>query len=156
MQGVGTSNAGVLILAATNFPENLDPAVRRRFEKKIEIVLPEWVARQKILLGCLNGIDNNVSAEDIASLEKDTDGYSASDLSTACKESIMMPIRDLQLATHFVEVDGMISQCTADTPNAFESKLLDLGVDQQGRVVVPLVTLKHLKEALTKCKKTVS
>ena len=63
MQGVGTSNAGVLILAATNFPENLDPAVRRRFEKKIEIVLPEWEARVKILGGCLKGVENSVTED---------------------------------------------------------------------------------------------
>ena len=49
MQGVGTNNKGVLILGATNFPENIDPAIRRRFEKRIEITLPEWVARKQIL-----------------------------------------------------------------------------------------------------------
>lgn len=46
MQGVDKDNKGILILGATNFPENIDPAIRRRFEKRIEITLPEWVARK--------------------------------------------------------------------------------------------------------------
>jgi vacuolar protein-sorting-associated protein 4 len=40
MQGVGTDNSGVLVLAATNIPWALDTAIRRRFEKRIYIPLP--------------------------------------------------------------------------------------------------------------------
>lgn len=40
MQGVGTDNSGVLVLAATNIPWGLDAAIRRRFEKRIYIPLP--------------------------------------------------------------------------------------------------------------------
>ena len=41
MQGVGKSADGVLILAATNTPWEIDAAMRRRFEKRIYIPLPE-------------------------------------------------------------------------------------------------------------------
>jgi len=41
MQGVGNDNDGILVLGATNVPWELDPAIRRRFERRIYIPLPE-------------------------------------------------------------------------------------------------------------------
>lgn len=56
MDGLGHSNDGVLVLAATNLPWRLDPAVRRRFQKRIHIPLPDEAARRelfRILMGKL-------------------------------------------------------------------------------------------------------
>jgi len=41
MNGVGNDIDGVLVLGATNVPWELDPAIRRRFEKRIYIPLPD-------------------------------------------------------------------------------------------------------------------
>ena len=46
MQGVGKDDRGILVLGATNIPWGLDPAVRRRFQKKIYISLFESRARK--------------------------------------------------------------------------------------------------------------
>ena len=48
MQGVGKDDKGILVLGATNIPWGLDPAVRRRFQKKIYISLPESNARKSL------------------------------------------------------------------------------------------------------------
>merc|ERR1711974_174677 len=45
MQGVGNDTDGILVLGATNIPWQLDAAIRRRFEKRIYIDLPEEHAR---------------------------------------------------------------------------------------------------------------
>lgn len=45
MQGVGKDDQGILVLGATNLPWALDPAIRRRFERRIYISLPEVEAR---------------------------------------------------------------------------------------------------------------
>lgn len=63
MQGVDKNNKGVLILGATNFPENIDPAIRRRFEKRIEITLPEWEARKQILLSNVGKTKRDVNLD---------------------------------------------------------------------------------------------
>jgi vacuolar protein-sorting-associated protein 4 len=48
MQGVGHNDTGILVLGATNIPWQLDPAIRRRFEKRIYIPLPDIEARKRM------------------------------------------------------------------------------------------------------------
>jgi len=76
MQGVGHDDDGILVLGATNIPWDLDPAVRRRFQKKIYIPLPEDIARKtlfKLQLG--KDTPHNITEEEIEYLASITDGY---------------------------------------------------------------------------------
>ena len=47
--GLGQDDNGILVLGATNVPWMIDPAARRRFEKRIYIPLPDHRAREAIL-----------------------------------------------------------------------------------------------------------
>jgi vacuolar protein-sorting-associated protein 4 len=49
MQGVGNDCKDVLVLGATNLPWALDSAVRRRFEKRVYIPLPDIKGRMALL-----------------------------------------------------------------------------------------------------------
>jgi len=49
MQGVGNDCQDVLVLGATNLPWALDPAVRRRFEKRVYIPLPDIKGRMAMV-----------------------------------------------------------------------------------------------------------
>jgi len=60
MQGVGNSSDGILILGATNIPWGLDSAIRRRFEKRIYIPLPEKEARRYLLENMLKSTPNKL------------------------------------------------------------------------------------------------
>lgn len=65
MQGVNSNaDARVLMLGATNLPYNLDQAIRRRFDKRIYIPLPEAHARANIFKIHLGDTPNNLSDAD--------------------------------------------------------------------------------------------
>lgn len=64
MQGVGHDDTGVLVLGATNLPWALDPAIRRRFERRIYISLPEEEARIGMLKRGMKDNPNTLTEED--------------------------------------------------------------------------------------------
>lgn len=56
MQGMGKTHDGILVLGATNVPWEIDAAMRRRFEKRVYIPLPDAPARShmfKVSQPCL-------------------------------------------------------------------------------------------------------
>ena len=105
MQGVGNDNNNVLVLGATNLPWGLDPAVRRRFERRIYIPLPDKVAREYLLRNKLQGLDEHLSDEDMDHIAEKTDGYSGADIEILCKDAAMMSLRFAQKAKYFQPVN---------------------------------------------------
>ncbi|HEX7449272.1 MAG TPA: AAA family ATPase [Pirellulales bacterium] len=80
LDGVETSNEGVLILAATNAPWHLDPAFRRpgRFDRILFVPPPDAPARAAILRILCRG--KPMAEIDFAHLAKKTDNFSGADL----------------------------------------------------------------------------
>jgi vacuolar protein-sorting-associated protein 4 len=101
MQGVGHDTEGVLVLGATNIPWTLDSAIRRRFEKRIYIPLPEVGARARIFQIHTKGVKTVLTPDSYGRLAAKTEGYSGSDISIIVREAMMQPIRKIQAATHF-------------------------------------------------------
>jgi vacuolar protein-sorting-associated protein 4 len=64
MQGVGNDMDGVLVLGATNTPWGLDNAIRRRFQKRIYITLPDANARAGIFKNRGSKTKNNLTEQD--------------------------------------------------------------------------------------------
>lgn len=82
----------VMVLAATNFPWDIDEALRRRLEKRIYIPLPNSAGREALLRINLKdvevcpGLDINVIAERL-------EGYSGADITNVCRDASMMAMR---------------------------------------------------------------
>lgn len=113
MDGVGKSEGQVLVLGATNVPWELDAAIRRRFEKRVYIPLPEADARSymvKIHLG--NETPHNLQDEDFDRLGGITEGASGSDIKVLVKEALMEPLRRCQQAKQFLlDDEGFYHPC---------------------------------------------
>ncbi|XP_058474243.1 katanin p60 ATPase-containing subunit A-like 1 [Solea solea] len=82
----------VMVLAATNFPWDIDEALRRRLEKRIYIPLPTAVGRAELLKINLKEVE--VAADvDLDVIAEKTEGYSGADITNVCRDASMMAMR---------------------------------------------------------------
>lgn len=84
----------VMLLATTNAPWDLDPAIRRRLEKRVLIPLPDTHARTEMFRLHLRDISLS-SDVDFPALAARTEGYSGADLIVCCRDAAMAPLRRL-------------------------------------------------------------
>ncbi len=117
MDGVGSAQGGLLVLGATNVPWELDPAIRRRFEKRVYIALPEASARAGMFKLNLGDTPNSLEANDYNILGQRSIGFSGSDISILVRDAIMQPIRKCQKAQQFtIDRSDLYHPCE-DYPN---------------------------------------
>ncbi|KAH8827709.1 AAA-domain-containing protein [Flagelloscypha sp. PMI_526] len=91
--GLLSSDEGIMILGATNRPQDIDPAILRRMPKKYSVPLPNVVGRERILEVVLKGanVDENVSLSHLSRL---LDGYSGSGIREVCRAAALRPVRE--------------------------------------------------------------
>lgn len=160
MQGVANANQlGILVLGATNLPWTLDPAIRRRFEKRIYIPLPEEEARFYLLKHQMKGEDHNLSDNDFRELGKATQNYSGSDINNLIKNACYEPLRKFQQAVFFKQVGvnksgGPIwTPCSPSEPGATKVDKMKLSGDD---IKKNTISLDDFFKAVYNTKPTVS
>ena len=85
----------VMVLAATNRRNAIDPALRRpgRLDREIEIGVPNSAQRGDILRVCLAGYPHHVAADEVAAVAAGAHGYVGADLAAVCAEAAMRALR---------------------------------------------------------------
>ncbi|XP_063299282.1 spastin isoform X2 [Pelobates fuscus] len=86
----------VLVMGATNRPQELDDAALRRFAKRIYVSLPNEETRLLLLTNLLVKQGNPLSEKELRRLARLTEGYSGSDITALAKDAALGPIRELQ------------------------------------------------------------
>lgn len=86
----------ILIMGATNRPQELDDAALRRFSKRVYVSLPNKGTRIVLLTKLLSKQKSTLSTKDVDSLALLTEGYSGSDLTALAKDAALAPIRELR------------------------------------------------------------
>lgn len=150
---MGNDNDGILVLGATNIPWVLDSAIRRRFEKRIYIPLPELQARAIMFKLHLGNTAHVLTDEDFKQLAASTEGYSGADISIIVRDALMQPVRQVQTATHFkkvrgpspkdpsIIVDNLLTPCSPGDPNAIEMNWMDIEGHELFEPPVTMVSL---------------
>lgn len=85
----------VLVMGATNRPQELDDAALRRFTKRVYVTLPDVNTRVEILEKLLRKQNSPLGMDKLKYLARLTDGYSGSDLTALAKDAALGPIREL-------------------------------------------------------------
>lgn len=97
MDGMGFDgdNGRVVIIGATNRPNAIDPALRRpgRFDKEIEIGVPDALSRLEILKVLLAKMPHTVSVDALTQIADKTHGYVGADLSSLVREAGTLAIQ---------------------------------------------------------------
>lgn len=88
------TNIRIIVIAATNRPQDCDPALLRRFSIRILVGLPSCRDRNKLLQKLLSDIPHTLSRLDLHDLAMITDGWSGSDLEAMTREAVMAPVRE--------------------------------------------------------------
>ncbi|KAJ5861494.1 uncharacterized protein N7529_008804 [Penicillium soppii] len=157
MDGVGNDSKGVLILGATNIPWQLDAAIRRRFQRRVHISLPDVNARVKMFMLAVGSTPCQMTQADYRQLADLSEGYSGSDISIAVQDALMQPIRKIQGATHYkkVLVEGAekLTPCSPGDAGAVEMSWLNVEADQ---LLEPPLVLKDFIKAVKNSRPTVS
>ena len=95
IDGINKSGGNLTILAATNKPENLDPAILRpgRFDEKIYVPLPDERARTAMFERKLCGVPSAVN--DYAEISVISDGFSGAEIELVCEKAKQRAIRSI-------------------------------------------------------------
>ena len=105
MDGFG-ANEGIIIIAATNRPDVLDPALLRpgRFDRQITVSLPDKSARKEILAVHAKNktLDKSVTLDNLA---KRTPGFSGADLENLLNEAALLTVRRNKKEITMAEID---------------------------------------------------
>ena len=110
MDGIN-DNAGIVIIAATNRPDVLDPALLRpgRFDRQITVALPDRKGRTEILK--VHARNKHLSSEiDLGALAKRTPGFSGADLENVLNEAAILAVRENKNEITMANLDEAIDR----------------------------------------------
>lgn len=106
-----TDNAGIVVIAATNRPDVLDPALLRsgRFDRRVTVSLPDIKGREAILHvhACNKKLASDVS---LANLAKRTPGFSGADLANVLNEGAILAVRKNEAKVTMTDLDEAIDR----------------------------------------------
>lgn len=127
LDGVGSGKEDrILVMGATNVPEELDHAIIRRLTTRVFIPMPDFEMRKGLLTKLMGKVKHSLSSADLATAARLAEGYSCSDLTALARDAAMNPIRKLG------------------------SRLVDVPETD-----IPPVTLSDIKDALTRVRRSV-
>lgn len=106
-----TDNAGIVVIAATNRPDVLDPALLRsgRFDRRVTVSLPDIKGREAILH--VHARNKKLASDvSLANLAKRTPGFSGADLANVLNEGAILAARKNEAKVTMTDLDEAIDR----------------------------------------------
>lgn len=106
-----TDNAGIVVIAATNRPDVLDPALLRsgRFDRRVTVSLPDIKGREVILQ--VHARNKKLASDvSLANLAKRTPGFSGADLANVLNEGAILAVRKNESKVTMTDLDEAIDR----------------------------------------------
>ena len=106
-----SDNSGIIVIAATNRPDVLDPALLRpgRFDRQITVSLPDLKGREAILK--VHARNKKIAEDvDLAALARRTPGFSGADLENVLNEAAILTVRENKNLIDLAAVDEAIDR----------------------------------------------
>ncbi|TDG46733.1 hypothetical protein AWZ03_006913 [Drosophila navojoa] len=137
LDGAGSNEDDhIVVIGATNRPQELDEAVRRRFVRRIYVRLPVAKARQMIIQKLIKEIHHNLSDAQIEELANLTEGYSGADMDSFCRYAAMQPLRALTTAQiDVIDAQQLPAVTMTDFTNALQHISKSVSADDVKRYV---------------------
>ena len=154
------NNDEVMVLGIASKPWELDPLVRKCFQKKIYINLPELNARKKIFELYLKNNSHNLTNEQIEYLAKNTELFTCSDIYNLIQETIYEPIKKCQKVEYFKKIKGINGHewnyipCEQNDPYAIKMKMEEIKDPKE--IIFPEVNFDDFKNVLGRTKPTMT
>ncbi|MFH0972347.1 MAG: CDC48 family AAA ATPase, partial [Candidatus Micrarchaeota archaeon] len=139
------SRGQVVVIAATNRPNAIDPALRRpgRFDREIEIGVPDKKGRKEILQIHTRGmpLQDDVSLDDLSQI---THGFVGADLQSLCKEAAMKSLRRMlpKLNLEEAEIPPKILEELKVTGTDFQDALKEVQPSALREVYIEIPNVK--------------
>jgi len=144
MDGLKTRGK-VVVIAATNLPDTIDPALRRpgRFDREIEIGVPDVNDRKEILQVHTRGMPITQDV-DIGYFASKTHGYSGADLEALCREAGMKALRRVlpDIKGGDIEISPDLLNKLEVTKTDFDSAFLEVEPSAMREALVEVPTVK--------------
>ena len=133
-------SGGVVVLAATNRPDALDPALRRpgRFDREVDVPLPDRAERRAILVShaCGKRLDPDADLDQVAAA---TPGFSGADLANLLNEAAVTAVRDgrvILAAADFASARDRVLLGTRHTTPLAPGELAAVALHEAGHALV--------------------
>ncbi|XP_075960754.1 outer mitochondrial transmembrane helix translocase [Anarhichas minor] len=117
-----SSTTQVMVMGATNRPQDVDPAILRRMPATFHVGLPNTRQRQDILRLILAG-ENLSNAINLKEIAEKTEGYSGSDLRELCRDAAMYRFRDYVRKEQMRQIAQQLQDCQEEERPVDEERL---------------------------------
>ena len=124
MDGFDKSD-GIIVLAATNRADTLDPALKRsgRFDRKVQVPLPDLYGRKEIAKVHLKNKPNvSINYDNLATL---TQGFSGADLATLANEAALLGVRNNVSVIDDILIQKAFEKMTIGLPKKYDMRSIE-------------------------------